>query len=95
MAQRTRISDAQTGILEGFYKRGMVGTGTMYKEMVQNAETDTGLTKAQVQGSIIHVFDKQITDLRCFACWFIFMSHNLRFMGSEFVPGCSFISSYD
>ena len=77
MAQRTRISDAQRGILERFYERGMVGTLTMYKEMVQNAATDTGLTKAQVQGSIIYLFDKRIIDVVCFACWFIFISHNL------------------
>lgn len=77
MAQRTHISDVQRGILERFYERGMVGTGTMYKEMVQNAATDTGLTKAQVQESTIYRFDKQIIDVVCFACWFIFISHNL------------------
>ena len=31
----------------------MVGTGTMYKEMVLKASTDTGLTKAQVEVSLI------------------------------------------
>ena len=91
MAQRTRISDAQRGILEIFYERGMVGTGTMYKEMVQNAATDTGLTKAQVQASKIYFFDEQLIDAVCFACCFIFISQNLRFTGSEFVPGCLFI----
>ena len=34
MAKRTRISDLQRGILERFYQGGMIGTGTMYKEMV-------------------------------------------------------------
>ena len=63
----------------------------MYKEMVQNAATDTGLTKAQVQASKIYFFDKQIIDVVCFACRFIFISHNLRFTGSEFFPGCLFI----
>ena len=29
----------------------MVGTGAMYKEMVQKAAADTGLTKAQVEVS--------------------------------------------
>ena len=65
--------------------------GTKYKEMVQNAATNTGLTKAQVQGSVIYSFDKQIIDVVCFACWFIFINHNFQFRGSEFVPGCSFI----
>ena len=59
----------------------------MYKEMVENAATGTGLTKAQVQVSII---DKQIIDVVCFACWFIFISHSVRFTGSELVPGGSF-----
>ena len=51
MAKRTRISDVQRGILERFYEGGMIGTGTMYKEMVLKATTDTGLTKAQVEAS--------------------------------------------
>ena len=60
----------------------MVGTGTMHKEMLQNAATDTGLMKAQVQASIkIYFFDKQIIDAVCFACWFIFISHNITIYG--------------
>ena len=51
MAKRTRISDLQRGILERFYQEGMIGTGTMYKEMVIKATTDTGLTKSQVEAS--------------------------------------------
>ena len=51
MAKRTRISDLQRGILERFYQEGMIGTGTMYKEMVVKATTDTGLTKSQVEAS--------------------------------------------
>ena len=39
MAKRTRISDEQRGILERFFEGGMVGTGTMYKEMVLKAST--------------------------------------------------------
>ena len=70
MAQRTRISDAQRGILEGFYERGMVGTGTMYKEMVENAATDTGLTKAQVQGRIIHFLDNHRCSMLCMLVYF-------------------------
>ena len=53
MAKRTRISDEQRGILERFFEGGMVGTGTLYKEMVLKASTDTGLTKAQVEVSLI------------------------------------------
>lgn len=49
MAKRTRISDEQRGILERFFEGGMAGTGTMYKEMVLKASTDTGLTKVQVE----------------------------------------------
>ena len=52
MAKRTHISDDR-GILERFFEEGMVGTGTMYKEMVLKASTDTGLTKAQVEVSLI------------------------------------------
>ena len=44
MEKRTRISDVQ---------RGMIGTGAMYKEMVLKAATDIGLTKTQVEASII------------------------------------------
>ncbi len=55
MAKRGRISDIQRGILEGFYERGMVETGTMYKEFVLKATTETGLTKAQVEVSK-HIF---------------------------------------
>ena len=33
--------------------RGMIGTGTTYKEMVLKVATDTGLTKTQVEASII------------------------------------------
>lgn len=53
MAKRTRISDEQRGILERCFAGGMVGTGTMYKEMVLKASTDTGLTKAQVEVSLL------------------------------------------
>ena len=58
---------------EAFFRystnESMVGTGTMHKEMLQNAATDTGLMKAQVQASIkIYFFDKQIIDAVCFAC---------------------------
>ncbi|CAH3039752.1 unnamed protein product, partial [Pocillopora meandrina] len=49
MAKRTRISDVQRGISERFFEGRMVGTGTMYKETVLKASTDTGLTKAQVE----------------------------------------------
>lgn len=55
MAKRAHISDIQRGILEGFYERGMVGTGTMYKEFVLKATTETGLTMAQVEVSD-HIF---------------------------------------
>ena len=53
MAKRTRISDVQRGISERFFEGRMVGTGTMYKETVLKASTDTGLTKAQVEVSLI------------------------------------------
>ena len=51
MSKRNRISDKQREILDDFYGKGMVGTGAMYKEMVQKAAADTGLTKAQVEVS--------------------------------------------
>ncbi|RMX59244.1 hypothetical protein pdam_00005695, partial [Pocillopora damicornis] len=47
--QRNRISDEQRGISERFFEGRMVETGTMYKETVLKASTDTGLTKAQVE----------------------------------------------
>lgn len=46
---RTRISDVQRSILEQFYNDGMVGTGLNYKEKVDHAVLQTGLTKAQVE----------------------------------------------
>ncbi|CAH3178275.1 unnamed protein product, partial [Porites evermanni] len=49
MTKRNRISDNQRKILDDFYWKGMVGTGAMYKEMVQKAAADTGLTKAQLE----------------------------------------------
>lgn len=49
MSKRSRISDMQREILEGFYRRGMVGTGSLYKEMVEKAASDTELTKTQVE----------------------------------------------
>ena len=51
MTKRNRISDNQRKILDDFYWKGMVGTGAMYKEMVQKAAADTGLTKAQLEVS--------------------------------------------
>lgn len=51
MSKRNRITDTQREILEGFYRKGMVGTGTMYLELVLKAATDTGLTKEQVEVS--------------------------------------------
>ena len=49
MSKRSRISDMQREILGGFYRRGMVGTGSLYKEMVEKAASDTELTKTQVE----------------------------------------------
>ena len=46
MTKRNRISDNQREILDDFYGKGMVGTRAMYKELVQKAAADTGLTKA-------------------------------------------------
>ena len=51
MSKRNRISDNQREILDDFYGKGMVGTGAMYKNFVQIAAEDTGLTKVQVEVS--------------------------------------------
>ena len=49
-SKRNRISDSQRATrLEGFYDRGMVGTGGDYPVMIERAMGDTGLTKSQVQ----------------------------------------------
>jgi hypothetical protein len=44
----TRISDNQRDILERFYGRGMVGVGQNYREMIESAVAETGLTTTQV-----------------------------------------------
>ena len=46
--KRTRISDNQRDILERFYGRGMVGVGLNYREMIESAVAETGLTTTQV-----------------------------------------------
>jgi hypothetical protein len=46
--KRTRISDNQRDILESFYGRGMVGVGLNYREMIESAVAETGLTTTQV-----------------------------------------------
>ena len=61
MAKRTRISDVQRGISERFFEGRMVGTGTMYKETVLKASTETGLTKAQVEVSLIILLTSVVT----------------------------------
>lgn len=48
-SKRKHISDSQRSILDGFYNDGMVGTGLIYQEKVDNAVDKTGLTKAQVE----------------------------------------------
>jgi hypothetical protein len=48
-AKRLHISDAQRNILEKFFEDGMVGTGAIYRDKVNNASDQTGLTKAQVE----------------------------------------------
>ena len=58
--QRNRISDEQRGISERFFEGRMVETGTMYKETVLKASTDTGLTKAQVEVSLIILFNSVV-----------------------------------
>ena len=47
-SKRNRISDKQKSILERFYGAGMVGTGRLYKDLIEKAVVDTGLTKTQV-----------------------------------------------
>ena len=49
ISKRNRISDSQRATLEGFYDRGVVGTGGDYRVMIERAMGDTGLTKSQVQ----------------------------------------------
>ena len=44
IGKRTRISDNQRDILERFYGRGMVGVGLNYREMIESAVAETGLT---------------------------------------------------
>jgi hypothetical protein len=46
--KRTRNSDNHRDILERFYGRGMVGVGLNYREMVERAVAETGLTTTQV-----------------------------------------------
>ena len=48
IGKRTRISDNQRDILERFYGRGMVGVGLNYREMIESAVAETGLTTTQV-----------------------------------------------
>lgn len=77
MSKRSRISDVQREILEAFYRRGMVGTGSLYKEMVEKAATDTrkfhtSLTKTQVEVRKVHtVFTTQCI---YFMLWSYFLS---------------------
>ena len=51
-SKRNRISDIQKNILERFYGAGMVGTGRLHKEKIEQAVVETGLAKAQVEKSI-------------------------------------------
>ena len=55
-SKQNRISDKQKSILERFYGAGMVGTGRLYKELIEKAVVDTGLTKAQVQVGFLILF---------------------------------------
>ena len=50
--KRNRISDNQRDTLERFYGRGMVGVGLNYREMIENAVAETGLTTTQVKVNI-------------------------------------------
>ena len=54
--KRTRISDNQRDILERFYGRGMVGVGLNYREMIESAVAETGLTTTQVKVNIPIIF---------------------------------------
>jgi hypothetical protein len=54
--KRTRISDNQRDILERFYGRGMVGDCLNYREMIESAVAETGLTTTQVKVNIPIIF---------------------------------------
>jgi hypothetical protein len=53
--KRTKISDNQRDILETFYGRGMVGVGPNYREMIESAAAETGLTTTQVMKVNINI----------------------------------------
>jgi hypothetical protein len=55
IGKRTRISDNQRDILERFYGRGMVGVGPNYREMIESAAAETGLTTTQVMKVNINI----------------------------------------
>lgn len=48
-SKRVRITDAHRDVLERLYDDGMVGTGLLYKDKVDQAMQETRLTKAQVE----------------------------------------------
>jgi hypothetical protein len=50
--KRNRIRDNQRDTLERFYGRGMVGVGLNYREMIESAVAETGLTTTQVKVNI-------------------------------------------
>ena len=47
-SKQNRISGKQKYILERFYGPGIVGTGRLYKDLIEKAVVHTGLPKAQV-----------------------------------------------
>ena len=53
--KRSWISDVQREILIKFYSEGMVGTGVIYKQKIDKAVIETGLTKAQVEVGIFQI----------------------------------------
>ena len=62
--KRTRISDNQRDILERFYGRGMVGVGLNYREMIESAVAETGLTTTQVKDWQLRDREERVIETR-------------------------------